>query len=115
MAKSFRTLRKRMTPEARARAKEKTESMMKDMALHELRSARDLTQGELAEQLHLEQPAISKLERRTDMYVSTLRKYVEAMGGELEIIAHFPEGDVRINQFHELEQQERSQETMVGN
>ena len=101
MAKSFKTLRERMTPGAQARAREKTASMMKDMALHELRSARELTQGALAEQLNLEQPAVSKLEHRTDMYV---RKYIEAMGGELEIIAHVPEGNVRINQFEELEQ-----------
>ena len=112
MAKSFKTLRERMRPEAQARAREKTARMLKDMALYELRSARELTQGELAEQLNLEQPAVSKLERRTDMYVSTLRKYIEAMGGELEIIAHFPEGDVRINQFHELEQ-EQAQEISV--
>ena len=106
MPKSFKTLRERMNPVARTRAGEKTAEMTKDMALHELRSARDLTQGALAEQLNLEQPAVSKLERRADMYVSTLRKYIEAMGGELEIIAHFPEGDVRINQFHELEEGE---------
>ena len=90
-------------------ARDKTAHMMKDMALHELRGARDLTQGALAEQLNLEQPAVSKLERRTDMYVSTLRRYIEAMGGELEIIAHFPEGNVRINQFAELEQDQVQQ------
>jgi transcriptional regulator with XRE-family HTH domain len=100
-----------MAPDAQARSREKTAVMMKDMALHELRNARDLTQGALAEQLNLEQPAVSKLERRTDMYVSTLRKYIEAMGGELEIVAHFPEGNVRINQFEELEQDEVQQTT----
>lgn len=112
MAKSFKTLRERMTPESKARARAKTICMMKDMALNELRSARDLTQGALAEQLNLEQPAVSKLERRTDMYVSTLRKYIEAMGGELEIIAHFPEGNVRINQFAAIEQ-DQLQETVT--
>jgi DNA-binding transcriptional regulator YiaG len=99
MAKSFETLRGRMTQATQARARNKKVRMMKDMALHQLRSARELTQGALAEQLNLEQPAVSKLERRTDMYVSTLRRYIEAMGGELEIIAHFPEGNVRINHF----------------
>jgi DNA-binding transcriptional regulator YiaG len=99
MAKSFETLRGRMTQATQARARNRKVRMMKDMALHQLRSARELTQGALAEQLNLEQPAVSKLERRTDMYVSTLRRYIEAMGGELEIIAHFPEGNVRINQF----------------
>jgi DNA-binding transcriptional regulator YiaG len=66
MAKSFKTLRERLTLEAQARARDKTAHMMKDMALHELRSARDLTQGALAEQLNLEQPAVSKLERRSN-------------------------------------------------
>jgi transcriptional regulator with XRE-family HTH domain len=79
--------------------------MMKDMALHEIRNAREMTQGALAAELSLAQPAVSKLERRTDMYISTLRRYIEAMGGELEIIAHFPEGNVRINQFQDLEQE----------
>jgi transcriptional regulator with XRE-family HTH domain len=112
MAKSFETLRGRMTPATQARARNKKVRMMKDMALHELRSARELTQGALAERLNLEQPAVSKLERRTDMYVSTLRRYIEAMGGELEIIAHFPEGNVRINQFEGLAQ-DQAQETMA--
>ena len=57
MANSFKTLRERMTPEAQAVAREKTASMMKDISLHELRSARELTQGSLAEQLNVEQPS----------------------------------------------------------
>ena len=44
-----------------------------------------------------------KIERRADMYISTLRGYIEAMGGELEITAHFPDTNVRINQFHQLD------------
>jgi hypothetical protein len=43
--------------------------------------------------------SISKLERRADMYISTLRDFVRAMGGDLEITARFPDGEVRINQF----------------
>jgi transcriptional regulator with XRE-family HTH domain len=69
------------------------------MPLHELRAARSLTQEKLAGELKVNQAAVSKLERRTDMYVSTLRAYVRAMGGELEIIARFPDGEVRIEQF----------------
>ena len=45
---------------------------------------------------------VSKIEARADMYVSTLRSYIQAMGGELEIIARFPDGDVRINQFQDV-------------
>jgi hypothetical protein len=56
----------------------------------------------LAEALETDQGNISKLEQRTDMYISTLRRYVEAMGGTLEIVAKFPDGAVRVTQFHEL-------------
>jgi len=49
----------------------------------------------LAEALNVQQPSIAKLERRTDMYVSTLRSHIEAMGGQLEIIARFPDGPSR--------------------
>lgn len=56
----------------------------------------------LAKKLRARQATISKLERRTDMYVSSLREYIGAMGGKLEIIARFPDGAVRINQFRDL-------------
>lgn len=56
----------------------------------------------MAELLETSQGEVSKIEHRADMYVSTLRCYVEAMGGELEIIARFPDGAVRISQFSEL-------------
>jgi transcriptional regulator with XRE-family HTH domain len=71
------------------------------MPLDELRSARQLTQSELAEILKVDQGSISKLERRTDMYISTLRRYVEAMGGSLQITAIFPDGQVQIKQFQD--------------
>jgi transcriptional regulator with XRE-family HTH domain len=73
------------------------------MPLHELRRARQLSQEHLAEELGASQPEISKIEHRTDMDVSTLRRFVEAMGGKPEIIAQFPDGTVRITQFHELD------------
>ena len=67
--------------------------------MHELRQARGLSQQVLASLLKVQQPAIAKLERRTDMYLSTLRSHIEAMGGELEIVARFPDGSVRITNF----------------
>lgn len=69
------------------------------MALDELRTAREMTQEHLAATLGVKQAAISRMERRTDVYVTTLAKYIEALGGKLEIRAVFAEGDVRINQF----------------
>jgi len=90
-----------MTPQQRERSRKIAERLRAKMALADLRQARRLTQEDTAEILGNRQAAVSKIERRTDMHVSTLRRYVEALGGELEIIAHFPEGDVRISQFEE--------------
>jgi len=66
--------------------------------LGELRRARQLTQETLAETLGMSQSEVSKVERRTDLYVSTLRRYIEAMGGELQIFARFPNGEVEVIQ-----------------
>jgi transcriptional regulator with XRE-family HTH domain len=80
-----------------------------EATLRELREARRRSQVELAEKLHIQQAAVSKLERRTDMYISTLRSYIEAMGGKLEIIARFSNKTVRIKQFEMLDPEERPQ------
>lgn len=104
MAKPFRTLRERMTPEAREQAEQKAKALLAEMPLQELRQARALSQEQLADLLQVKQASISKLERRTDMYISTLRSFIQAMGGELEIVARFPDGVVRITQFEGLDQ-----------
>lgn len=103
MAKKFRDLAGAMPPERQEAARRRTAEMLAEMPLHELRRARRLSQEHLAAQMRQSQSAVSRLERRADMYVSTLRGYVRAMGGELDIIARFPDGDVRINQFADLE------------
>ena len=71
--------------------------------LREVREARERSQEAVGKMLHIKQAAVSKLERRTDMYLSTLRKYIEAMGGEFDIIARFPDHAVRITQFETLD------------
>jgi len=73
------------------------------MPLEELREARELTQTQLAQVLQISQGAVSKVERRADMYISTLRSYIRAIGGDLQIRAVFPEGEVLINQFEDLD------------
>lgn len=103
MAKKFARLREQMTPEQRQQARELAEKLLAEMPLQELRRARELTQEALAQALECRQPEVCKIESRTDMYVSTLRRYIEAMGGRLDIVAHFPEGDVRITQFKETD------------
>ena len=102
MAKKFSELRARMSPQALAKAEAKARVMFAEMPLNELRQARGLSQKMLAEMLHVQQPSIAKMEKRTDMYLSTLRSHIEAMGGQLEVVARFPDGAVKISNFHEL-------------
>jgi transcriptional regulator with XRE-family HTH domain len=102
MAKKFRDLIAGWPPERIARIEAEAAAMLREMRLDELRRARLKTQQDMAAALRTSQASVSKLERRTDMYLSTLRRYVQAMGGELEIIARFPEGPVRLEQFSEL-------------
>jgi hypothetical protein len=102
MAKPFNNLRNKMRPEAREVAQKKAQQLLAELPLYELRQARHLSQVQLANVLHVQQGAISKMERRTDMYVSTLRSFIKAMGGDLKIIAQFPDGEVQINQFEEV-------------
>ena len=94
-------LKARMSPEAQRKAKSLTADMLAKMPHDHLRAARQMTQVNLAQVLGVNQSAVSKLEKRTDMYLSTLRSYIEAMGGELEIQAVFPEGSVRIEMLGE--------------
>jgi transcriptional regulator with XRE-family HTH domain len=85
-----------MSPEAQARAAARAEALWVDMQLQAVRQARQMTQADVGAALGIEQAAISKLERRNDMHVSTLREYVRALGGELKLVASFPEGDIAL-------------------
>jgi predicted transcriptional regulator len=107
MARKFAELRAKMSPESRARAHALYEKMGAEMALHELRRARGISQEKLARALRIRQPNIAKLEKRTDTYISTLRAVIEAMGGTLDIVAHFPEGDVKIANFSSIAKVEK--------
>ncbi|MCY4393031.1 MAG: XRE family transcriptional regulator [Chloroflexi bacterium] len=98
----FRELTRDIAPERRRRIDEMKRELLAEMPLHELRRARALTQKDLAETLHVTQPAIAKLEQRADVYVSSLRSYIEAVGGRLRIVAEFPEGEVAITNFAEV-------------
>jgi len=102
MARKFREVLDELSPVRRDAIERRKRELLADLHLQELRQARALSQDELARTLGINQASVSKLERRTDMYISTLRRFVEAMGGELEIAVRFPEGLVRIRQFEEL-------------
>ncbi len=95
----FSKLTAEFTSERREEIANRASKLKTEMALNELRQAFQLSQSELASKLNVKQPAISRLEQRTDMYVSHLRQIIEAMGGQLDIVARFPDGEVKITNF----------------
>lgn len=103
----FTELTRKFSAKRKARVAERVAELKAEMALAELRQARERSQEELARVLKVNQPAVAKLEKRTDMYVSNLRRYVEALGGILEITAKFPEASVRITNFGEIAKRAR--------
>jgi len=102
MAKPFTELRNRMSADRHAKVTKRTDELLATLPLFEIRQARKLSQAELAVRLQVNQAAVSKVENRADMYISTLRKHIEAMGGSLIIQADFPEGRYQINSFEEI-------------
>ena len=95
----FSKLTENFTPERRQGIDAMKRELLAEMPLHELRRAKSLTQQDLAKTLRVNQPAIAKLEKRADLYVSSLRSYIEAVGGKLKIVAEFPDGEVTITNF----------------
>jgi len=100
--RKFRDLLEAMPPERQKKIANRVKETVARMHLDELRKARQLTQAKLAATLGVNQGEISKIEHRTDLYISTLAEYVAGLGGELEIHAVFPEGDIKITQFEDL-------------
>lgn len=102
MARNFNELREKMSPERRARNAREVQRMVEELRLRQIRDAREMTQQQLAEVLGVAQSDVSKIERRADMYVSTLASYLKAMDGELTIQVTFPDGKViKISQFED--------------
>jgi transcriptional regulator with XRE-family HTH domain len=93
MARKFSELRAQMSPESQARSEALAAEMLAVMDLAELRKARNISQGELAERLEKGQPAVAKVEAREDPHVSTVRDYIEALGGRLDLVAHMPNNE----------------------
>lgn len=98
----FKKLIEDFSPEQQTRVAKRIARLKGDMALAELRQARQQSQQDIARTLNVKQPTVAKREKRTDMYVSNLRRYIEALGGSLEITATFPEGRVNITNFSDL-------------
>ncbi len=102
MTRSFSELTKDFSPERRERIEQRKEQLRQDMTLAELRKAFSLTQDTLAKNLNVKQAEISKIENRADMLMSTLRNFIQAMGGELEVRAVFPDRAIAISTFSSL-------------
>lgn len=99
----FKELTKSFSKERKKRVAERVVALKTEMPLAELRQARERSQEDLARVLKVNQPAVAKLEKRADMYVSNLRRYIEALGGTLEITAKFADGSVTITNFSDLD------------
>lgn len=97
MAKSFATLKNKMSLTAQKTVAEKTSQLLKEVLLHEIREQLHITQEDIATKLNIKQANVSRTERRRDMKLSTLKRYIEAMGGELDIIAKFASNEVHLN------------------
>lgn len=111
MMKRFDDLPDKLTPQARRRIDARARKAVKEMGLDELRRARRMSQDELARTMETTQAHVSRLERRADLYLSTLRRYIRALGGELRIVATFNDGrygELEIEQFADIEPPERA-------
>src|SRR5271157_5878334 len=105
MARNYKELQAKMDSASLADNQQRVREELQRMALEELRSAKSLTQSDMAEMLDVPQSSISRIEQRADMYLSTLRNYIHAVGGELRIQAVFPDGGtVVIDRFGEYEE-----------
>ncbi len=101
MAKSFKNLRDKMSPESQKLSKQIAKGLEREIMLTELRQVLGVNQEELGQLLNKKQAAISRLERRSDMHISTLRAFIKALGGRLELIAAFPDKKYPIKQFEQ--------------
>lgn len=102
MTKPYQLLRDRLfTPEQQAAHAAEAEALLAEMPLAQLRQAMALTQAQLAEVMGMTQPSVAQMEKQADMLIGTLRSYIVAMGGELELRARFAGGDVVITQFRQ--------------
>jgi DNA-binding XRE family transcriptional regulator len=111
MAHKWGDIRRTLSPEQEAETRQYVNSVVQVVTLNQLREARSLTQANLASVLGVNQGSVSKMEKRTDMYVSTLRSFIQAMGGQLQIKAVFPEGEVEIEQFKDAAEPTADSET----
>ncbi len=107
MAIKWKDLKHKSSPEERDKIKREAVDELQRMGLGKLRQARAQTQVALAERLDIPQGAVSRLERRTDLLIGTMRQYVEGLGGRLELRAIFDDGVFVIETFSEERKPQR--------
>lgn len=105
MARKWSDVRKQRTPEGEARVAAIRDEMEREMSLADLRHALQMTQTRLAETLGMTQGGVSRLEHQSDLLLSTLRSYIEALGGTLELRASIQGQEVTIGSLGELEEE----------
>jgi len=101
MANKLDILDKKMGAKRVKKAKAKADKIITEMYLAELRKSTGSTQSDLAKKLNVSQPALSKLESQDDMQISTLSRLIDALGGNLELVAHMPDGDISLPFFRQ--------------
>jgi transcriptional regulator with XRE-family HTH domain len=102
MAHKFSELEAKMSKESIARSNALFRKKLIEMIFSEIRRSRGMSQERLAQALNIKQPNVAKLEKRNDIYISTLRSAIEAMGGTLEIVANFSDEAIRITNFSSI-------------
>lgn len=92
MARPLSELIRKVSKNVENAANAKAAEMLAEMDLDEIRKVRHLTQNQVAEALQITQPSVAQLEKRNDVYISTLRNYLSSVGAKLELVASFPDG-----------------------
>src|ERR1044071_5361885 len=97
----FSDLRKKMSKRRQKRNQSAARNMMAELLLSEMRKQSGMSQRKLATALGIKQPTLARIEKQTDIQVSTLRRLVKAIGGELDLVVRLPKGEFRVRQFHD--------------
>jgi DNA-binding XRE family transcriptional regulator len=99
MAVKWNDLKHKSSPAVRAKLRQEAHAELRRIGFEKLRQAREQTQAAVAEKLDIGQGAVSRIEKQSDFLLSTLKEYVSALGGKLELRAVFPDGDFVIESF----------------
>ncbi len=103
MAKPLSELIEKISKNVDIAASAKAAEMLAEMDLNEIRKVRHITQNQVADALQITQPSVAQLEKRNDIYISTLRGYLSSLGAKLELVASFPDGTkISISGFNYL-------------